>query len=80
MPRSVALWIILGGLFLVLFPLICPADQRDSSLNEIFTRLRVTENPVEAILLGNAIWSTWVEHEDRRIKHLMSKAGSLIYE
>jgi len=47
------------------------ADQRDSRLEILFSRLAETSNPGEAIQLEGEIWQIWTHSDDRAVQLLM---------
>ena len=70
MIRKFAFMLLL--LFAVM-PTIGMAGQTDDRLNELFARLQVTDDPVEAKQLENLIWLIWKRSEKESINILMQQ-------
>jgi tetratricopeptide (TPR) repeat protein len=49
------------------------ADQRDGRLDDLFARLKTTDDPVDAATLQQQIWQIWIEFEDASISQLMRR-------
>ncbi len=58
--------------FVIAAPETLRADQNNTALNELFSRLQLTENPGEAAKIEHAIWSIWIHHDDALVVARMS--------
>lgn len=54
------------------------ATQTDPLLDELFERLRTTEDPVEAENLQEHIWQLWIETENKKIMDLFARCRELM--
>ena len=62
--------VVLPVLILVLLAAAtpAPADQTDSRLKALFSRLQTTKNPTEAQLVEGSIWQIWLETKDAQVE------------
>ncbi|MCE2510810.1 MAG: hypothetical protein J4G10_07540 [Alphaproteobacteria bacterium] len=54
------------------------ATQADPRLDELFERLKTTEDPVEAENLQEHIWQLWIETENEAIMNLFARAREVM--
>jgi len=57
-------------------PEVLAADQTNSRLDSLFSRLAETDNPGEAIQLEGEIWRIWTYSDDRAVQLLMQDGVS----
>jgi len=50
------------------------ADQSDPQLDELFTRLQLTKDPVQIQFIENSIWSIWMSHDNADVERLLTIA------
>jgi tetratricopeptide (TPR) repeat protein len=67
--------VVLGILATLMMVVPAPgrADQYDERLDELFDRLRTTENPLEAQIIEVQIWRIWIDSEQDDMNALMEK-------
>lgn len=67
--------VVLGILATLMMAVPAPgrADQSDERLDELFDRLRTTENPLEAQIIEVQIWRIWIDSERDDMNALMEK-------
>ena len=75
MRRVTWLAVVLGILTTLMMAVPAPgwADQSDEGLDELFDRLRTTENPLEAQVIENQIWRIWIDSGREDMNALMKK-------
>lgn len=50
------------------------ADQTDPQLDELFTRLQLTEEPAQLQFIENSIWAIWMSHDNADVERLLTIA------
>jgi tetratricopeptide (TPR) repeat protein len=64
--RHLILPVVILALLVAATP--APADQTDSRLKALFSRLQMTKNPSEAQLVEGSIWQIWLETKDAQVE------------
>lgn len=70
--------VTLAAAFFLLMAAPSFATQADSRLDELFTRLKATTDPIEAENLQEFIWQLWIETENEEIMNLFARSRELM--
>lgn len=74
MRRSwLSCWVAIFLLLSALLPTSSWADQRDGRLDQLFERLKNTDDNADAAAIQQQIWQIWIEFEDLSINQLMRR-------
>ena len=51
---------------------VSSADQTDPLLDELFTRLQLTDDPIQLRFVENSIWEIWMQHDNADAEQLLA--------